>query len=326
MQQVVLAEPGRLELREVTRPAARPGEALVRIHRVGICGTDFHAFAGRQPYFVYPRVLGHELAGVVEAVADEEGRVRTGDACAIRPFVNNPDSRASRRGRSNCCEDLAVLGVHVDGGLGEWLAIDPRFLHPMPDVSIDALALVEPLSIGCHAAARASLTPGEEALVIGAGPIGMATAQFALLAGARVTVVDVSPARRDRAAALLPAAEVRAAPPDGRVDVVFDATGLAASMMRSFDYVAAGGRLVYVGLTLDPITISDPEFHRREITLLASRNATPGDFDRVIAAIRSGRVQPLAWITHRVALADLPARFDAIRRDPAVLKALVQVG
>jgi alcohol dehydrogenase len=269
-------------------------------------------------------VLGHELAVTVERVPAGDTRVRVGDLCAVRPFLNDPQSRASLRGRPNCCESLRVLGVHIDGGMGELLAIETRFLHPVPDLDIEAASLIEPLSIGCHAVGRGRPTPEDQTLVIGAGPIGLATAQFAALAGAPLTIVDLSERRRATAAAIVPTATVvDAVPVDTRFDCVFDATGSAASMMRAFDHVAAGGRLVYVGLTLEPLTINDVELHRREMTVLASRNATPADFERVIAAIRGGHVDPRSWITHRLSLESLPEAFDAVRADPALIKAIV---
>jgi 2-desacetyl-2-hydroxyethyl bacteriochlorophyllide A dehydrogenase len=326
MRQVVLEEPGRFAMRDAADPQPSPDEALVRVRRIGVCGTDLHAFTGRQPFFSYPRVLGHELAVTVERTPAGDTRVSVGDRCAVRPFLNDPTSRASQRGRVNCCESLRVLGVHIDGGMGDLLAIPSRFLHPVPTLALEELALIEPLSIGCHAVARAGLTPADEVLVIGAGPIGLASAQFAVLSGAAVTVVDLSNRRLELVKRLMPAATTATMPADGaRFDCVFDATGSAASMMRAFDVVAAGGRLVFVGLTLDPITFADPDFHRREITLLASRNATPADFDRVIAAVVSRQIEPAAWITHTLSLDDVPARFDEVRRDAALVKAVIHV-
>jgi 2-desacetyl-2-hydroxyethyl bacteriochlorophyllide A dehydrogenase len=326
MLQVVLEEPGRFATREVARPEPGPDEALVRVRRIGICGTDLHAYAGRQPFFSYPRVLGHELAVTVERAPAGDPRVQAGDLCTVRPFLNDPDSRASQRGRPNCCERLRVLGVHVDGGMGEWLTIETRFLHPVNELSKEAAALIEPLGIGCHAVARARVTPEDRTLVVGAGPIGLATASFAALAGAPLTVADLSEPRRERVASLLPDATVVGTVDDlDTFDCVFDATGHAGSMMTAFGRVASGGRLVFVGLTRDPITFDDPEFHRRELTLLASRNATAVDFERVIGAVRGGRIDPVGWITHRLALRDLPERFDALRRDPGLVKAVVDV-
>jgi 2-desacetyl-2-hydroxyethyl bacteriochlorophyllide A dehydrogenase len=342
MRQVVLQQPGEFLLRQVADPAPAEGDALVRVRRIGICGTDLHAFAGRQPFFSYPRVLGHELSVTVEALpsrsasASAEG-LHVGATCVVRPFLNNPESRATQRGRPNCCEELRVLGVHVDGGMGDLLAIPPRFLHPVTDTDLDALALVEPLSIGCHAVARVALTKQDDVLVIGAGPIGLAVLQFASLDAGRVTVVDLSRTRLDFVESQFASrshgsveAEVEVAtgsevPAGIRYDVVFDATGSAASMMKSFDYVAAGGRLVFVGLTLDPISFVDPEFHRREITLMASRNATATDFARVLATIASGRARPGSWITHRLSLDDVPSQFATVRSDASLIKAIVHV-
>jgi 2-desacetyl-2-hydroxyethyl bacteriochlorophyllide A dehydrogenase len=324
MRQVVLLEPGRFARREVASPQPSPTEALVRVTRIGVCGTDLHAYAGRQPFFTYPRVLGHELAVRVEEVPAGDTRVRKGDLCSVRPFLNDPASRASLRGRPNCCESLKVLGVHIDGGMGDLLAVETRFLHPVPELDEEAAALIEPLSIGCHAVGRGRPSPEDRTLVIGAGPIGLATAQFADLAGAPLTIVDLSEHRRAVAHRLVAAATITDAVPDGaRYDCVFDATGSAASMMKAFDYVASGGRLVFVGLTLEPITFNDVELHRREISVHASRNATPADFERVIAAVRGGHIDPRHWVTHRLSLDELPEQFEAVRSDPRLIKGIV---
>jgi 2-desacetyl-2-hydroxyethyl bacteriochlorophyllide A dehydrogenase len=325
MRQVVLQEPGRLALRESPPPAPQGGVAIVRVSRVGVCGTDFHAFEGTQPFFSYPRVLGHELSATVESLPDGAKGVRTGDRCAVRPFLFNPASRASRRGRTNCCEDLRVLGVHVDGGMGEYLAVPPEFLHPSSTLGLDDLVLVEPLSIGCHAVRRGQPTDAEDVLVIGAGPVGLAVATFARLAGARVTVLDLADSRLESVRRLTDASTALSIPPDARYDCVFDVTGSAGSMRKAFRYVTAGGRLVFVGLVQGEIAFDDPEFHKREITLLATRNATKADFEEVIRQIERKAIRPELWITHRVGLDELPERFEAVRREPTLVKAVVEV-
>jgi 2-desacetyl-2-hydroxyethyl bacteriochlorophyllide A dehydrogenase len=325
MRQVVLEKPGRLALREAPHPAPRDGAAMVRVHRIGICGTDFHAFEGIQPFFSYPRVLGHELAGTIESLPDSSRGLRTGDRCAVRPFLYNPASRASRRGRTNCCEDLRVLGIHLDGGMGEYLAVPPEFLHPSETLGLDDLVLVEPLSIGCHAVRRGQVTEADDVLVIGAGPVGLAVTAFARLAGARTTVLDRALGRLDSARKLTDADVATTVDPSARFEVVFDATGNVNSMLRSFDYVASGGRLVLVGLVQGEIAFDDPEFHRREMTLLATRNATKSDFEEVVRRIEEKAIKPELWITHRLGLDEVPERFEALRREASLVKAVVEV-
>jgi 2-desacetyl-2-hydroxyethyl bacteriochlorophyllide A dehydrogenase len=324
MKQVVLEEPGRFALRDVSPPTESTA-AIVRVVRVGVCGTDFHAFEGTQPFFSYPRVLGHELSVTVASAPPESG-LQAGDQCAVRPFLFNPSSRASRRGRTNCCEDLRVLGVHVDGGMGEYLAVPPEFLHPSGTLSLDELVLVEPLSIGCHAVRRGEPTAADEVLVIGAGPVGLAVASFARLSRARVTVLDLAETRLDSVRRLTDAGTAISIDQGARYDCVFDVTGSAASMRKSFGYVTAGGRLVFVGLVQGEIAFDDPEFHKREITLLATRNATKADFEEVIRQIERKAIRPGLWITHRIGLAEVPNRFEAVRREPTLVKALVEVG
>src|SRR5438067_817264 len=186
MLQIRLEQPGEFIARESSAPVRAEGEALVRIRRIGVCGTDLHAFQGNQPFFTYPRVLGHELAGeIIEIGANDRG-LTVGDRVAIEPYLACDECRACRSGRYNCCARLEVLGVHRDGGMQELLAAPIRLLHRSERLALEQLALVETLGIGFHAVERAALAPGESVLVVGAGPIGLAVSQFALLAGARV--------------------------------------------------------------------------------------------------------------------------------------------
>jgi 2-desacetyl-2-hydroxyethyl bacteriochlorophyllide A dehydrogenase len=323
MKTIVLTQPGTLELTDTDLPQA-PGrdEAQVRIRRVGICGTDLHAFAGRQPFFNYPRILGHELAVEVVAVgpSDAAHGLSVGDRCCIRPYLNCGECGACKRGMTNCCMKLQVLGVHRDGGMREVINVPIDKLHKssLPD---EQLAIVEMLSIGAHAARRAQIIPGEYALVIGAGPIGLGVSQFAHLAGAQVMMMDISEprlsfARQQRGIThTIDAREdvleqIKAIIPDDFPTVVFDATGNAQSMMKAFQYTAHGGRLVYVGLFQGDVTFNDPEFHRSEISLLASRNATKADFDHVIQSLESGQIDVRTWITHRASPEQIVAAFS----------------
>ncbi|MFO0906654.1 MAG: zinc-binding alcohol dehydrogenase family protein [Pirellulales bacterium] len=336
MKTIVLDEPGKLRATSTEEPAAPgAGEALVSVRTIGVCGTDYHAYRGRQPFFTYPRILGHELGVEVLEVGPDVANVRPGDRCAVEPYLNCGRCRACRAGRTNCCATLQVLGVHTDGGMRERIVVPAHKLHRSDSLSLEQLALVETLGIGAHAVSRSGLTAADEAVVIGAGPIGLAVTQFALAAGARVLVLDVSPARLDFCRTRLGATDVMVSGEDlaGRVrerlggelpSVVFDATGSVASMEKSFELAAQGGRLVFVGLVQAEVKFWDPEFHRREITLSASRNSSTSDFRGVLAAVESGRIDTRPWITHRAPLDGLLEVFPQWL-DPAtgVVKALV---
>ncbi len=322
MIQVTLEQPGRFVTSDAAPPVAGPGEALVRIHRVGVCGTDFHAFHGRQPYFTFPRIVGHELAAtVVEAPPNDRGIV-TGDHCAVEPYLNCHNCGPCRASRYNCCETLKVLGVHVDGGMREFLAVPLDHLHKSVKLGFDQLALVEPMSIGAHAVARSGLGEGTQVLIVGAGPIGLAATQFALAAGARVRVLEISASRRESIARL--GVETLAEPDDRLAEVVIEATGNAESMAASLSRLAFGGRVVWVGLVTCAVPVDDPLFNRREITLIASRNSA-GDFPRIIQMIEEGRIDTSPWITGRLRLEDIPARFDDLTCERTGVKTMIEV-
>ncbi|MGK6356351.1 zinc-binding alcohol dehydrogenase family protein [Sphingomonas sp. DT-207] len=336
MQVVVCAEPGVLIREKRARPVRAPGQVLIRVRRVGMCGTDFHIFRGTQPYLTYPRIIGHELAGeVVEA--DEGGRFAPGAVVCIMPYLSCGSCVACRKGKTNCCARMEVLGVHRDGGLAEYVAVDARFVVGADGLTLDQAAMVEFLSIGFHAVERASVGEGQKVLVVGAGPIGMAATLFASRRGAEVTVLD---GNRDRARFCVDALGARNLvsldePVHRRLeelsggdwfDAVFDATGSAAAIETGFGYVAHGGSYVLVSIVASDIRFSDPEFHKRETTLLGSRNATVSDFVAVIDAIREGGIPTAAMHTHSGRLAELPALMkDWMAPGSGVIKAIVKI-
>ena len=339
MKAIVLEQPGELRLRDVEPPgAAEPEQALLRVKRVGICGTDLHAFGGNQNFFSYPRIMGHELAvevidiGATDAALD----YAVGDLCCVIPYLNCGACIACRHGKSNCCTQMQVLGVHIDGGMREQFSAPVDKLLKADGVPLEQLALVEMLCIGAHAAKRARIRPGEKALVIGAGPIGLATAQFAKIAGADVMVMEVNEKRLEFCETVLGIDKLIDARGDAMGQVkdklggalptlVFDCTGSAKSMHAAFDYVAHGGSLVLVGHVTGDITFSDPHFHSHELTLLASRNATPEDFAWVIDELRAGAVNLAPWITHQATPESIVAEFPRWV-DPAtgVIKAMLR--
>ena len=338
MKTLVLNQPYSFQLTDTERPAEPgPGQALVRVLRVGVCGTDLHAYQGNQPFFSYPRILGHELAVEIAALgaSGQEHGFSAGDRCAVEPYLNCGTCVACRRGRTNCCESLQVLGVHMDGGMREWVTVPIHKLHKANDVPPEQLALVEMLCIGAHASRRAGIEPGEPALVVGAGPIGLGTMQYARALGADVIAMDINPQRlafcrddldivRTVDARQQPVEQLRALLGGELPRLVFDATGSAQSMMQSFDYAAHSGRIVYVGLVKGDITFNDPYFHSHELTLLATRNATGADFGWVIDTLAAGQVSVAGWDTHHATPETLVNEFPSwILPETGVIKAML---
>jgi 2-desacetyl-2-hydroxyethyl bacteriochlorophyllide A dehydrogenase len=322
MRQVVLESPGKFAERDAPMPVRAHGQALIRMERIGVCGSDYHAFAGRHPVYTYPRVIGHELAGVVEEVEPNSKSLRPGDRCAIEPYFTCGHCRACTRGRNNCCENIKLLGVHLDGGLQEFLVVPIELVHKSTRLSLDQLALIETLGIGAHAVGRSALQKQDEALVVGAGPIGIAVAQFVAANGSVVHIIEKSPWRRSFAADLgFPSSETGE---HRKADVVFDATGNAAAMAESLNYVATGGRLVFVGITRDPVCIDDALFHRNEVTLLASRNSF-GLFPRIIRMVEDGIIDTAHWVSDRLQFSDVTSQFAALPSRPKLVKAVIEV-
>lgn len=330
---LVVPEPGQLRIEPRDHPVAGEGEVLVAPRRAGICGTDYHIYGGNQPFLSYPRIMGHELAvELLEAPADSG--LTVGGTYVVNPYIACGICIACRKGKPNCCTRLGVLGVHRDGGMAQRLVLPARNLVPAEGLSADECAMVEFLAIGAHAVRRGMVTDADEVLVIGAGPIGLGVALFAALQGAGVSLVDRDRARLDRIAGLIPNARLllagdsdalAAIAPEG-FDVVYDATGSRASIEAGFAHVANGGRYGLVSVVKGDISFVDADFHRKEVTLLGSRNALAADFAEVIAAIRAGHARAEQWITHRTsmqgAIEDLP-RWAADRT--TVIKAVIEI-
>jgi 2-desacetyl-2-hydroxyethyl bacteriochlorophyllide A dehydrogenase len=335
MLSVICESPGVLRAQQTEAPVRAPGEVLLRVSRVGICGTDLHIFTGNQPYLQYPRVMGHEFSGVV-VDADCDSGFAAGDGVYVMPYLSCGRCVACRQGKTNCCVDIKVLGVHRDGALTEYLSIPAQFVHKAEGITLDQAAMLEFLAIGAHAVRRANVSANQRALVVGAGPIGMAAMIFAKLRGANVTCLDTRADRLEMCRSQLKVdAAVAVGPTDTEqlsaltnnefFDVVFDATGNIDAMNRGFGFVAHGGTYTLISIVPGQVTFSDPEFHKRETTLLASRNATTADFETVLDAMRAGLIPDQALNTHRMRLSDVPEAFPRLLEPgQTVVKALVE--
>ena len=341
MKAIQLEKPLTLRTLDVPEPAApAAGEALVRVLRVGICGTDHAGYLGKMPFFSYPRIPGHELGVEVLSIGAGVTNVRPGDRCSVEPYMNCGQCHPCRRGAGNCCENLRVLGVMMDGGLTERLTLPAHKLHPANQLTPEQCALVETLAIGCHAVHRGAPQAGDFVLVIGAGPIGLSVIEFVKLSGATCIVLDLNEQRLAFCREKMGVPHTIPGRGDGTeletlreltggslAQLVIDATGSHKAMSAALSYCAHTGRLVYVGITQQEVTFPHaPVMHRRELTLLASRNALPPDFTRIIQHLEAGRIDTHPWITHQAGFEEVIGEFPKwIKPETGVIKAIVTV-
>jgi 2-desacetyl-2-hydroxyethyl bacteriochlorophyllide A dehydrogenase len=337
MKTLVCTEPGKFEYSIGQKPILSKDHAIIKIKRIGICGTDLHAYEGTQPYFNYPRILGHELAGELVEFDNADGFVK-GESVTFIPYFHCGECIACRNGKTNCCTHMKVCGVHVDGGMAEYLSVPSSLLLHGEGLSFDELALVEPLAIGAHGIRRADVQPGEFILIIGAGPIGLGAMEFARIAGAKVIALDINEKRLQFCQEKLKVDHVINAKSDDILQqlkiitngdmptIVIDATGNLNAINNGFQYMAHGGKYVLIGLQKGDIHFSHPEFHKREGMLMSSRNATRTDFEQVITCMKKKELNPATYITHRVLFENVAGEFaDWLNPANGVIKAMVEM-
>ncbi|MER2490798.1 zinc-binding alcohol dehydrogenase family protein [Catenovulum sediminis] len=336
MRTIVCVEPGVLEKHELDKPVPKAGEVVVKIKSIGICGTDIHAFGGNQPFFSYPRVLGHELSGIIESVG-EGSQLPVGQSVYIIPYLSCGECIACRNGKPNCCTDINVLGVHRDGGMCEYLCVPETAVVKSEGLDFNDLAVIECLAIGAHAVRRANISEQDTVLVLGAGPIGIGALQFAQVAGAKVLISDVKEDKlkfcqeKYNVAGTVNAlgdveAQLAELTQGEFPTVIIDCTGNVSAMKAAFTQLAHGGTIVFVSVVKGEISFTDTEFHKRETTLLGSRNATLQDFEHVVACLKSGQVSSQALVTHTAKFSDLIESFQTwVKPESGVIKAVVEM-
>lgn len=336
MKYIVCEKPHKFKLKEKPMPVRKDGEVLLKVRKIGVCGTDIHAFGGTQPYFEYPRILGHELAA--EYIEGNAKDFKPGDKVTFIPYFHCGECVACRNGLTNCCTKITVFGVHIDGGMAEYITIPEQYLLQGHGLDYDQLALVEPLAIAAHGIRRAAVKANDTVLVMGAGPIGIGLIQFAKIAGAKVIAMDINeyrlrfckeelnadatinPANEDVTARLMEITN------GDMPTVVIDATGNRNVMNSAFNYIAHGGRFVLVGLQKGELSFSHPDFHKRESTLMSSRNATKDDFLYVMECLKNGKIDPKKYITHRAPFTEMITEFEKwIDPKNNVIKALIEL-
>ena len=340
MKAIILEKPEHFTTADIDEPAQpAPGEALVEVHRVGICGTDVSGYLGKMPFYTYPVIPGHELGVTVLELGAGVENVKAGDRCSIEPYMNCGECYACRKGATNCCESLEVIGVHKNGGMCERLVLPAHKLHPSEKLTMEQLALVETLAIGCNCVNRAATQADNKVLVIGAGPIGMAVVEFLKVAGAEITVMDMNETRLAFCESPMGVDHTVVFRNDGTETdrlrevnggelptTVIDATGNHVSMSNAFQYCSFTGQMVYVGITTQELSFKHVAIHRPEITIKASRNAVPGDFSRIIRLIEEGVIDTDPWLSHHASYDDFIAEFSNwIKPETGVIKAVLHM-
>ena len=333
MKYIVCEKPGEFLLKEKDAPVRKENEALLQVNKVGICGTDLHAYAGNQAFFTYPRILGHELASEVLEIGENERGIKAGDKVVVMPYVSCGKCIACRNGKTNCCTNIKVLGVHADGGMQERITVPSDILLPANNLTDDQMAIVEPLAIGAHAIRRAAIMPGETIAVVGCGPIGIGIMKLAQIAGAKVVAIDMNEQRLQYAKDSIGVDYTVKAGPDAANEiailtngdmctVVFDASGNKYALEACPDYMSHGGRFVLVGLSKGELTYTHPKIHAKEMTLMCSRNATTEDFEHVISVLDQFPTE--SFITHNVPFTEMISNFDSwLKPETGVIKATV---
>lgn len=310
MKALVLKKPGEFAYEERPMPVCAPGELLVRVDAVCICGSDNHAIRGGHAMFSFPRVIGHEVAATVSQVGDGVSGFQPGDKVCLMPCIPCGTCRACQKGKTNACKSLRLFGVHTDGGLQEYFAAPAKHFLKIPSSAApEEIAMLEPLTIGAHAVGKLELQPGDRVLVIGAGPIGVSCAVNAQSFGAVVTMADTNALRRQFVekqfglACLDPlaadyAAQVEAVTDADLFDAVIDTTAAKISMENSWKWITNGGKIVFVGICGGTLELDGKSFHAREPSLYVTRNATVSDFQRVVTLWQKKELDPRRFVTH----------------------------
>lgn len=336
MKYIICEEPGTFRLKDKEKPELKEGYARVKILRVGICGTDLHAYTGDQAFFSYPRILGHELAAEVLEIGKNGQTIQKGDKVVIMPYVSCGKCVACRNGKTNCCANIKVIGVHEDGGMQEEILVREDLLIKANHFSPEAMAIVEPLAIGAHAIRRAKIEKGETVVVVGCGPIGIGLAKLAQIQGAEVIVLDVNDDRLDYARSVIgvsqtfnvknnPVEQIGKITNGDMATAVFDATGNKKALESGIKYMAHGGRYILVGLSKGELIFQHPEIHAKESSILCSRNATMEDFEKVMSLLHEFPTD--SFVTHKVAFEEMIANFDSwLEPKNQVIKAMVYFG
>ena len=327
MKTVLLKQPGEIGISEIEKTSRRENEVLLKVRSTGICGSDIGAYKGVNPLVSYPRIIGHEIAGEVVEVAADEKTFRVGDRVILEPYVYCGHCYPCSIGHTNCCENLTVRGVHIEGGMAEYVSHPRHLLHKVPEsIPWHLIPMAEPLVIAMHAAQQAEVKSGEHVAITGAGQIGLLAAQYALTLGGLPIVVDpvderlalatrlgvphvINPVSQDAVAQIKSITRARMA------EAAIEASGAASAIRAMVEYVAYAGRIALVGWPKSDIPMPTALFTKKELTIRGSRNSV-GQFPESLRLIAEGKVDVAALLTKTVSLEETPATVVDIAEHP----------
>jgi threonine dehydrogenase-like Zn-dependent dehydrogenase len=336
MKALILRQPGSAAIESVPEPQSDPSNVLLRVRLVGLCGSDLNSYRGLNPLVHYPRIPGHEIAATIVESHSSLPSLSVGSDVTVSPYTNCGHCAACRRGRTNACVSNETFGVQRDGALTELIQVSPERIYPAA-LSLTELCLVEPLTVGFHAVARARIISADIVAVFGCGGVGLGVIAAAHFAGATTIAVDLDDgklaiAQKAGAASTINIRKsslhdsLQEATNGRGPDVIVEAVGTPETFRAAVEEVAFAGRVVYVGYAKQPVTYETKLFVQKELDILGSRNATPADFQRVIQMLQEGKFPVRDAVGTTVPLDDAPRTFEAWSANPEKFtKIMVQV-
>lgn len=336
MKTLMITATGQTAMSDIPEPTPSAGEVKVRVHRVGLCGSDLSTYRGQNAMAAFPRIPGHEIGGEVVEVGAGVSRCKAGDKIVVLPYTECGDCAACRNGRINACENNQTLGVQREGALCDFILARENKIIVCNNLGYDHLALVEPLSVGMHVARRAGIEVGDSVVVFGCGVIGLGAVAAAAGMGGRVVAVDIDNRKKDIALACgadsffnsreRQAAELAAMNGGRGPDVVIEAAGVAETYRTAVDIVSFTGRVAYVGYAKKEVSYDTTQFVKKELDIRGARNATMRDFAAVLSLLEQGRYPLDRLITGKYPLADTGKALQHWSEDPgSVIKSIIEI-
>ncbi len=327
MKAVFMRGPGAVEIGDVAEPIRKPGEALLRVRYVGLCGTDLNSYRGRNPLVSYPRIPGHEIAATIAEIDDGDAAFSVGSDVTLSPYTSCGGCAACRNNRNNACQFNQTLGVQRDGALAEYISVPVEKLYT-GRLGLQELCLVEPLTVGCHAVSRARVRSSDTVAIFGCGGVGLGAVAASAFRGANTIAVDIDDgklevARKAGAASLInsqrqdPVAAIRELTGGLGPQVVIEAIGQPETFRAAVDLAAYTGRVVYIGYAKEPVTYETKLFVQKELDIMGTRNALPEDFREVIRMLEEHRFPVEAAISAIVEAKDAAEILAAWDGNPA---------